>query len=144
MPTVDSSTVFATGTGGATQPDSLTLGNNSLWAEYGNGAASDGSSGSSTIVQYSLSGDVLQTLSIPGSADGLKVDPNTGIVFALQNQDGNSTLSLIDPTSGQVSGPLSYVNPSTMRGYDDVAFVNGQVYLSYTNPAGACHREHPC
>jgi hypothetical protein len=137
MPTVDSSTVFATGTNGATQPDSLTLGNNSLWAEYGNGAASDGSSGSSTIVQYSLDGSVLQTLSIPGSADGLKVDPNTGVVFALQNQDGNSTLSLIDPASGQVSAPLSYANPSATRGYDDIAFVNGQVYLSYTNPTGA-------
>ncbi len=136
MPTVDSSTVFATGTGGATQPDSLTLGPDSLWAEYGNGVKSDGTGGSSTIVQYSLNGDVERTLSIPGSADGLKVDPNTGMVFALQNQDGNSTLSLIDPTSGQVSAPLSYAVPSTSRGYDDIAFVNGQVYVSYTNPTG--------
>ncbi len=137
MPTVDSSTIFATGTNGATQPDSLTLGTNSLWAEYGNGAASDGSSGSSTIVQYSLNGDVLQTLRLPGLADGLKVDPNTGRVFALQNQDGNSTLSLIDPASGQVSAPMTYADASTTRGHDDVAFLNGQVYLSYTNPTGA-------
>ncbi len=137
MPTVDSSTVFATGTSGGTQPDSLTLGQDSLWAEYGNSAKSDGTGGSSTIVQYSLTGDVERTLSIPGLVDGLKVDPNTGMVFALQNQDGNSTLSLIDPASGQVSAPLPYAVPSSIRGYDDIAFVNGQVYLSYTNPTGA-------
>ena len=91
-------TTFATGLPlNATQPDSITLTNNSVWVEYGNGADSTGLSGSSTIVQYKLNGQVRQTYSIAGSVDGLKVDPGTGIVWALQNQDGNSTLSLIDP-----------------------------------------------
>ena len=137
MAVVERSTVFATGAKGATQPDSITIGNNALWAEYGNGANSTGGGGSSTIVEYSLSGKVEHTFTIAGSVDGLKIDPATGMVFALQNQDGNSTLSLIDPKTNKVSAPLSYGVTSATRGYDDVAFVNGSVYLSYTNPTGS-------
>ena len=81
-----------------------------------------------------MTGQIKHTYTIAGSADGLKINPKTGTVFALQNQDGNSTLSLIDPTTGTVSSPLSYGVTSATRGYDDVAFVNGSVYESYTNP----------
>jgi len=137
MAVVDSGTVFATGQNGATQPDSITIGKDALWAEYGNGASSTGAAGSSTIVEYSLGGQIENTYTIAGSADGLRIDPNTGIVFALQNQDANSTVSLIDPNAGTVSGPLSYAATSAARGYDDAAFVNGGVYLSYTNPTGS-------
>jgi hypothetical protein len=136
MAVVESSTIFATGPNGATQPDSITIGNNALWAEYGNGADTTGAGGSSTIVEYSLSGKVEKTYTIAGSVDGLKIDPATGMVFAMQNQDGNSTLSLIDPKTGKIGAPLSYGVTSATRGYDDVAFLNGSVYLSYTNPTG--------
>jgi len=134
--------VFATGGPvSATGPDSITTGNGSVWVEYANGADSAGASGSSTIVQYSASGSVQHTYSIPGLVDGLKFNPVTGMVWALQNNDGNSTLSLINPGMGTVSAPLSYAAPpyvygsTSTRGYDDVAFLNGKVYLSYTNPA---------
>jgi hypothetical protein len=135
--------VFATGTAvGGTQPDSVTIGDGSVWIEYGNGADSTGAGGNSTIVQYSPGGAVLHTYSIAGSVDGLKFDPVTGKVWALQNQDANATLSIIDPTTHTVSGPLSYGAPyvygsSSSRGYDDVAFLGGKVFLSYTNPAAA-------
>jgi PEP-CTERM motif len=143
-PTATSS-VFATGgsgTGG-TQPDSVTIGDGSVWIEYGNGADSTGASGSSTIVQYGLNGGVQHTYTVAGLVDGLKFNPVTGIVWALQNNDGNATLSLINPTTHAVSGPLSYAVPpysygpngGNGRGYDDVAFLGGKVYLSYTNPA---------
>jgi len=137
MADIGNRTVFATGPAGTSGLDSLTFGGGSLWAEYGNGAKSDGTAGSSTIVQYDLSGAIQNTYTIAGSVDGLKIDPATGTVFALQNQDGNSTLTLIDPATGKTTGPLSYTVASTTRGYDDVAFTNGQVYLSYTNPNGA-------
>lgn len=128
-------TTFATGTAvNATQPDSITLSRNSVWVEYGNGADSTGLSGSSTIVQYNLNGEVHHTYSIAGSVDGLKVDPRTGLVWALQNQDGNSTLSLIDPKKHTVTGPIPYAVQSSTRGYDDVVFREDQVFLSYTNP----------
>jgi hypothetical protein len=56
------------------------------------------------------------------------------MVWALQNNDGNSTLSLINPGTHSVTGPLMYAAPSSTRGFDDVAFLNSKVYLSYTNP----------
>src|SRR5271170_2815722 len=107
-PTATSS-VFATGgsgTGG-TQPDSVTIGDGSAWIEYGNGADSTGASGSSTIVEYRLNGAVQHTYTIPGLVDGLKFNPATGIVWALQNNDSNATLSLINPTTHAVTSPLS-------------------------------------
>jgi hypothetical protein len=131
--------IFATGAAvNATGPDSIAVGEDSIWVSYSNGADSTGLNGSSTIVQYSRSGKVRQQLSIPGYVDGLKVDPRTGLVWALQNQDGNSTLTLIDPEHGITPhSPLSYAVASSARGYDDVVFRGDQVFLSYTNPTGS-------
>ena len=129
-------TTFATGAAvNATGPDSVALGKNSVWVSYTNGADSTGLSGSSTIVQYKLNGEVRHTYTIAGSVDGLKVDPRTGLVWALQNQDGNSTLSLINAKTGNVTGPIPYAVKSATEGYDDVVFRGNQVFLSYTNPA---------
>jgi hypothetical protein len=128
-------TTFATGTAvNATGPDSITLSKNSVWVSYTNGADSTGLSGSSTVVQYKSNGKVRHTYSLAGSVDGLKVDPRTGLVWALENQDGNSTLSLIDPKAHTVTGPIPYFVESTTQGYDDVVFRGDQVFLSYTNP----------
>ena len=139
--TVTSVSVFASGSAvGATGPDSITNTGTNVWVEYGNGAASTGGMGDSTIVEYSPNGTVENTYSVPGLVDGLKVNPSTGMVWALQNNDGNATLTLINPQNGKMTGPLSYQSPpyvygpSSGRGYDDVAFLNGKVYLSYTNP----------
>jgi hypothetical protein len=131
--------VFATGAAvGGKAPDSITTGAGSVWVEYANTGVSTGG-GDSEIVQYSTSGKVEHEYQIPGLVDGLKVDPVTGMVWALQNQDGSSTLSLIDPLTHHVSNALKYAPPyvygkNSSRGYDDVAFLDGQVYLSYTNP----------
>ncbi len=135
MATIDKASVFATGPSGTSGVDSLTTAGGSIWAEYGNGASSNGGPGSSTLVQYAPDGTVQNTDTITGSVDGLKTDPVTGQVWALVNQDGNSSLRLIDPATGAVGAPLDYAVTSTSSGYDDVAFTNGQVYLSYTNPA---------
>jgi hypothetical protein len=139
-PTVSVSTFATGGAVSATQPDSITSGGGSVWVEYGNNAVSTGGTGSSTIVQYSTSGSVQHTYTVAGLVDGLKFNPVTGMVWALQNNDGNATLSLINPTAMTVSAPLMYASPpyvygaNSARGYDDVAFLNGKVYLSYTNP----------
>ncbi len=90
-------------------------------------------------MQYDLLGTLQHSYTIAGSDDGVKVDPATGDVWVLQNQDGNSTLSFIDPATNQVSAPLSYTAPyiygaDSTRGYDDAAFIGQKVFLSYTNP----------
>jgi hypothetical protein len=138
-----SSSVFATGGPvGGSQLDSVTIGDGSVWIEYGNTAHSTGTGGSSTIVQCSYGRTVQHTYTISGLVDGLKFNPVTGMVWALQNNDANAKLSIINPTTQTVSGPLRYGPPYTYttpgplaRGYDDVAFLGGKVYLSYTNPA---------
>jgi hypothetical protein len=136
---IDKQTVFAKGADiNATAPDSLTLAGDTLWASFANGADSTGAGGNSTVVQYAMDGKVLKTYSIPGNVDGLKFDSGTGLIWALQNQDGNSTLVLIDPVRGITKrSPLSYGTQSSTRGYDDVVFQDGHIYLSYTNPVGA-------
>jgi hypothetical protein len=148
-PVITGVTVFANGGAvSGTQPDSITHAGGSVWVEYGNGVDSTGViPGDSTIVQYSTSGAIEHTYQISGEVDGLKVNPVTGMVWALQNQDANSTISLINPTTGTVTGPFMYASPpykygpnsgpnaNNGRGYDDVAFLGKQVFLSYTNPA---------
>jgi hypothetical protein len=129
--------IFATGTAvNATGPDSITVGNGSVWVSYTNGADSTGLGGSSTVVQYDLKGNIRHQYSIAGSVDGVKIDPETGLVWALQNQDGNSTLTLIDPKHGITSdSPLQYAVAPATSGYDDVVFRGTQIFLSYTNPS---------
>jgi len=139
-PSITSVSVFAAGAPvGGTGPDSITYGDGSVWVEYANTGVSTGG-GASEIVRYSPGGAVQNKYAISGLVDGLKVNQTTGMVWALQNNDGNATLSFINPTTNLVSGPLVYASPpyiygsTSGRGYDDVAFLNGKVYLSYTNP----------
>ncbi len=130
--------VFATGGPiGATQPDSVSFGDGSLWVAFQNGADTTGASGSSTVVRYSVSGAVQHEWTIAGNVDGLKVDPTTGLVWALQNNDGNSALTIINPTTNATTAYTygnSYTNVAN-RGFDDIVFANGKAYLSETNPA---------
>jgi hypothetical protein len=125
---------FATGSAvNASAPDSITVSRDSVWISYANGADSTGVRGSSTVVQYDLRGNVRSKYVIAGSVDGLKIDPRTGLVWALQNQDGNSTLTVIDPVTG-ITPQATYAVKSSTRGYDDVVFTSNDVFLSYSNP----------
>ena len=73
-------TTFATGTAvNATEPDSVALSRNSVWVSYTNGADSTGLSGSSTIVQYKLNGEVRHTYSIAGSGMVTILSPKPAI-----------------------------------------------------------------
>jgi hypothetical protein len=132
--------VFATGTPiSATSPDSIVFGDGSLWVSYQNGADTTGASGSSTVVRYTPVGSVVNTWTIPGNVDGLRIDPG-GQVWALQNNDGNSALAVINPITDAITnytyGDSYTANGNSLgRGFDDVEFLNGQTYLSETNPA---------
>lgn len=133
-------TVFATGAPiSSTSPDSVVYGDGSLWVSYQNGADTTGASGSSTVVRYSPAGSVIHTWTIAGNVDGLRIDP-AGQVWALQNNDGNSALTVINPvtnaTTAYTYGSTYTANGNSLgRGFDDAEFLNGQVYLSETNPS---------
>ena len=132
--------VFATGGAiSSTSPDSVVFGDGSLWVSYQNGADSTGASGSSTVVRYSPAGAIIHSWTIAGNVDGLRIAPN-GQVWALQNNDGNSALTVINPSTNATT-PFTYGSTYTAngnslgRGFDDAEFLNGKVYLSETNPA---------
>lgn len=138
-PTITVSTFATASAVSATAPDSITSGDGSVWVGYGNGADSTGASGDSTVVRYSMSGAVEHVYTVPGLVDGLKFNPVTGMLWVLQNNDGNAALSLINPSTNALGTALKYgppyaYGPTSSRGYDDVAFLGGKVYLSYTNP----------
>src|ERR1700676_5022217 len=81
--------VFATTVGHPyTGPDSIVQWQNSVLVGFQNGAAKDGSSGSSTIVQYSLTGTVQRTFTLTGRNDGLRIVGEDDL-WCLLNEDGN-------------------------------------------------------
>lgn len=137
------STLFAAGANvSGTSPDSITVGGGHVFVEYGNGANSAaplGTGGASTIAEYDYSGNTIATFSALGSVDGLRYNPATNLLWVLQNQDGFPALETLDPANG-LTTKYAYsndVSTSSARGFDDVTFVGGQAYLSYTNPANA-------
>ena len=134
-PTVDSIRVLANAPAGSSAPDSITVGDGGhVWVAYTNGADSTGASGASTVVEYTKSGNAVHSFTLAGYVDGLKVDPYTGDVWAMQNQDGNSTLTLIGHGAHKLDGPLGYADPSSTQGYDDVVFQGPNIFMSRTNP----------
>jgi hypothetical protein len=128
-------TSFATNPSGTSQPDSIAVDRRNVYVGFGDGVAKDGSDGkSSTVVRFNAAGAVVQTFSVPGHNDGLKVDPKTHLLWALQNEDGNPNLVVINPAAGTETqytfGPVA-----NGGGYDDITFLHGKVYLSESNPA---------
>ena len=92
----DTIKTFATTPNNVSGLDSITIAGQYVFVEYGNGVDSTGDvPGQRSIIQYDKSGNFVHAYSIEGSVDGLKFNPETGMVWALQNQDGRSSLSLI-------------------------------------------------
>jgi hypothetical protein len=116
-------------------PDSIAAVDGDVFVGYGDGAAPDGSDGkSSTIVEYRANGDYVTTYTVLGHNDGLRVHPKTHMVWAMQNEDGNPNLVIIDPTNH--SQKMYTFGPTPHGGgYDDIAFHGDDVFLSASNPA---------
>jgi len=115
------------------QPDSIALWNNRVFVGYGNNAGTKGG-GHSTIVEYAMDGTVLHKVIVSGHNDGLKVDPKTNLLWAMQNEDGNPDLVIIDPRDWS-SKKYTFAKPAHGGGYDDIAFIGDDVYISCSNPS---------
>lgn len=125
--------VFATSANGNSQPDSIVQWRDSVLIGFGDHVAKDGSDGkSSTIVQYSLSGDVQRTFSVPGHNDGLRIVGQNEL-WALQNEDANPNLVVIDLQSGQQK-MFSFAPTVHGGGFDDMVVKDGQVLMTASNP----------
>lgn len=129
--------VFATSVPGQyTQPGAIAFTGGSIYVAYNNGAALDGSSGSTTIVQYSLAGAVGTTFTVPGANAVLKTNPQTGLLWALQNPAGNSVLVVLNPSDGDTE-TYPFPAPAQGGGYADLAFLQGERYVTASTPSGS-------
>jgi hypothetical protein len=127
-------TEFATAPNGYTSPDSITSFQGTIWIGYQNNTLPTGGGGNSNIVQFSPSGQVLKIYTVSGRNDGLKYNPFDGKIYAMQNEDANPSLVLIDPVTGTTKKYTYSTPPLHGGGYDDIVFLNGQIFISGSNP----------
>jgi hypothetical protein len=128
-------TVFATAPAGSSAPDSIAVLRDHVFVGYGDGHLPDGTDGkNSEVVEYRMDGTIVHTYSVPGHSDGLKIDPTTHLLWALQNEDANANLVIINPKTHDqrlfTFGPAAHGG-----GYDDIVFRGCKVYISASNPA---------
>ncbi len=117
-------------------PDSIAVLGGHVFVGYGDGVAPDGSDGkSSTIVEYTSNGDMVTTFTVLGHNDGLRVNPNTQQLWAVQNEDAKPNLVIIDPVKGTQSAPYTFSATPHGGGYDDVCFRGTDAFFSASNPA---------
>ena len=126
--------VFANAPSGLTNPYSITSYEGTIFVAYINKTIPTGGKAQSTIVQFSPAGQVLQMYQVVGQTDRIKYNPVDHKIWCLRNEDAHPALTLIEPKSGsQVD--LAYAAPTLNGGgYDDVVFLNGQNFLSASNP----------
>ena len=127
--------VFAAPPVGLTNPDSITTANGNIFVVYANATNPDGTGGFSTIVEYSPTGKVLRTFDVTGKADGLKYNPFDHKLWALRDEDSNPALTIIDPKNGlKTDYTYAQLPPLHGGGYDDVVFMQGETFISASNP----------
>ncbi|MDR3722570.1 MAG: hypothetical protein P4L00_13300 [Candidatus Acidoferrales bacterium] len=127
--------VFAAAPKGLSAPDSVAIIGDKVFVGYGDGHLPDGSDGlNSQVVEFRMDGSVVHIYTVPGHNDGLKVDPSTHLLWALQNEDANANLVIINTETQQqklyLFGPAPHGG-----GYDDMVFRGCKVYISASNPA---------
>jgi hypothetical protein len=125
--------VFARSANAYSQPDSIVQWKDSILVGFGNGVAKDGTDGGfSTIVQYSLRGKVRRTFKVKGHNDGLRLIGDDDL-WALQNEDGNPNLAIIELESGKQK---TYTFAPTVHGggYDDIVVKNDEIFMTASNP----------
>ena len=129
--------VFANAPKGLSAPDSIAVLGDHVFVGYGDGHLPDGSDKlNSQIVEFAQDGSVVHIYAVPGHSDGLKVDPSTHLLWALQNEDANANLVIINPETH--SQKLYTFGPTQHGGgYDDLVFRGCKVYISASNPANS-------
>ena len=127
--------VFAKAPAGLSAPDSIAVLRDRVFVGYGDGHAPSGSDGlNSQVVEYRMDGSIAHVYTVAGHNDGLKIDPQTHFLWALQNEDSDPKLVIINTETHRRKhygfGPTPHGG-----GYDDIVFRGCKVYISASNPA---------
>lgn len=129
-------TLFTQGISGLySAPDSITFNSSAIYIGWGNnGHPGGGTAIPSTIIEYDYSGNILNQVNIVGHNDGLKINPQSGDLWAMQNEDSNANLQILDPQTLVIKQKFFLGTGPHGGGYDDITFLNGNVYFSASNP----------
>jgi hypothetical protein len=126
--------LFAGATTSTNHPDDIQVVGGHVWIGWQNSSAKDGSTTKpSTITEYTTAGKLLKSWSVIGHADGLHMDPATGMMWVTANEDAKPRLYIINPASSTATTITVPPLPSG-GGLDDFRFVNGTAYVSGSNP----------
>jgi hypothetical protein len=127
--------IFAPPPNGLSETDSVTILDGHVFVGYGDNHLPDGSDGlDSQVVEFTMAGEVVHIYTVPGHNDGLKPDPVTHLLWALQNEDANPNLVIID-TRTQQQQHFTFGPTPHGGGYDDITFLHCNAFLSASNPA---------
>jgi hypothetical protein len=136
-------TIFSGATLGVSQPDDIVTMDGHVFVGFQNGVGPQGEPNSTggtdgTVVEMSPTGVVEGTWSLTGKIDGMAADPGQRRILATVNEDLNSSLFTIDPTS---TTPVQYTYaPSPLPhngGTDSLSVVHGTIYVAASAPGTA-------
>lgn len=129
--------LFATGVAGQyTAPDSIAVYQDHVYIAYGDGNDPTGADGKTNmVIEYTREGQKVYSFTVKGHNDGMKINPYTHKLWVMQNEDANPNLVVFDPETREKKLYSFATPPRAGGGYDDIAFRNGKVYLSASNPA---------
>lgn len=143
-----SAKVFSQGTSTMFQPDDITMLHGNIYVAYQNGIGPKGQASNtgvtnSTIVEYDKHGNMIMKWSVTGKCDGLTADVAHDRVIATVNEDANSSMYIITPGNSTPQHLKYSVDPATTTdgplatggGTDSIAFDNGQMFISASNPS---------
>jgi hypothetical protein len=133
--------LFIPATSKANHPDSVVYANGKVWIGWQNITAKDGADNkSSTIGEYTSTGALVKSWTLGGPTagtgchtDGMRMNPSTGQMWVMCNEDGSPRLFTIDPAS---STATEITLPKTPHGggFDDIQFLNGLAFIDASNP----------
>lgn len=116
-------------------PDDITFNNTNVYIGWGNNGDPGGRTGiPSTVIKYDFNGNIITKVNRAGHVDGLKINPQTGDLWATANEDGNARLYIMDSQTLAIKHSYFLGTGPHGGGYDDITFLNGNVYLSCSNP----------
>lgn len=131
--------VVGTGTEPLTNPDDITLMGGDIFNAFQNGVGSTGTASpsgntDSTIVELSPHGSLLHQWDVTGKVDGLTADPSRARLIATVNEDGNSSIYTVDPSTNRVVH-YTYSEPLPHNGGTDaISIYEGRVVISASAP----------
>jgi len=121
---------FAKAPSGLSAPDSIAELGDSVFVGFGDSHAPDGSDNKSSqgSIRHDRQGSQRLYRARPQ-----RTGPSTHLLWALQNEDANPNLVIINPQTHQQK-QYSFGRTPHGGGYDDIVFRACKVYISASNP----------